>query len=217
MNQARHSTLTISLPTGTHPLAKFEFSHPNSAVWLPLCGNFLSSPPSDPKAREKEYRRLSEELMVKIVLKADNIEPGEDRIARKARKELASEATAMMKELDAAYKRAADGKQAEQMSTKGDASRQMPLVEEADSRARSLPTSLRRDDGGQVKEPVSRLEQIQEQSLAEDHPDRLASQHELARAHQANGQVKEAVSLLEVVVRIRERTLAEDHPDRLAS
>ncbi|KAI9770816.1 MAG: hypothetical protein M1839_003042 [Geoglossum umbratile] len=50
------------------PSSIFELS----SELLPLCENFLSNPPSDPKAREKEYQRLVD----KLILKRENYSHG---------------------------------------------------------------------------------------------------------------------------------------------
>jgi hypothetical protein len=68
--------------------------------WLPLCRQFISNPPSDPQARNKEYRKLSESLMTHIFLKADAIEVNSPE-TRSFRKSLINEANETVRRLDA--------------------------------------------------------------------------------------------------------------------
>ena len=69
--------------------------------WKGPCERFIASPPSDPAAREKEYKLLSESVMREIVLQADGIESGGDPKLRKLRKGLVDDANALLKRLDA--------------------------------------------------------------------------------------------------------------------
>jgi hypothetical protein len=68
--------------------------------WLPPATKFLASPPSDSAAREKEFLKLSESIMTKIVLTADTIETEGNLDARNERKALINEANKVLKELD---------------------------------------------------------------------------------------------------------------------
>ena len=68
------------------------------------CEAFIANPPEDPAAREKEYKRLSEGVLVKVVLKADEIETQGDLELRRVRKRLVEDANALLKELDGVRK-----------------------------------------------------------------------------------------------------------------
>ena len=72
--------------------------------WLPPATTFLNSPPSDPYLREKEFLRLSESIMSKIVLAADSIETDGDAEARNERKAVVRDAQRVLRDLDAARK-----------------------------------------------------------------------------------------------------------------
>lgn len=87
------------------PLGKLQtLSDVFHEEWLPLCRKFISNPPSDPEARLKEHRKLSESVMQHITLKADavDVDSPETRTFRKA---LLGEVDSTMKSLDAALKR----------------------------------------------------------------------------------------------------------------
>lgn len=67
---------------------------------LPRCDLYMADPPSEPKKREFEYKKLSETILQNVVLKADGIEPDEKE-ARDARRALIKEAQAALGRLDA--------------------------------------------------------------------------------------------------------------------
>ncbi|KAJ5677697.1 uncharacterized protein N7477_003330 [Penicillium maclennaniae] len=71
---------------------------------IPLCDEYVAHPPSDPKKREFEYRKLSETILAQIMLKADGIEPDGNETVRNARKALIREAQANLNRLDQANK-----------------------------------------------------------------------------------------------------------------
>ena len=71
---------------------------------IPLCDEYVANPPSDPKKREFEYRKLSESILAQIMLKADGIEPDGNETVRNARKALIREAQANLNRLDQANK-----------------------------------------------------------------------------------------------------------------
>ena len=72
--------------------------------WVPKCVQFLMRPPSDPKSRDQEHKKLSESILAQIVLKADDIDTEGDVQARMDRKKLVDEINDMFKKLDAAAK-----------------------------------------------------------------------------------------------------------------
>ncbi|KAJ5157367.1 uncharacterized protein N7482_008467 [Penicillium canariense] len=67
---------------------------------IPLCDEYLADPPTDPKKREFEYRKLSEMILAQVMLKADGIEPDGNETVRNARKALIREAQASLNRLD---------------------------------------------------------------------------------------------------------------------
>jgi hypothetical protein len=71
---------------------------------IPLCDEYVADPPTEPKKREFEYRKLSETILAQIMLKADSIEPNGDETVRNARKALIKEAQATLNRLDQAGK-----------------------------------------------------------------------------------------------------------------
>lgn len=66
----------------------------------PLCDEYVADPPTDPKKREFEHKKLSETILAQIMLKADGIEPDGDVTIRNARKALIKEAQANLDRLD---------------------------------------------------------------------------------------------------------------------
>ncbi|KAF7510591.1 hypothetical protein GJ744_006203 [Endocarpon pusillum] len=72
--------------------------------WVPKCVQFLFRPPSDPKSRDQEHKKLTESILAQIVLKADDIDTEGDVQARMDRKKLVDEINDMFKKLDAAAK-----------------------------------------------------------------------------------------------------------------
>ncbi|RAL09933.1 uncharacterized protein BO97DRAFT_373566 [Aspergillus homomorphus CBS 101889] len=68
---------------------------------LPLCEEYFTNPPTDPKARDFEHKKLSETILAQVILKADGIEitNDEDRAARRA---LVKEAQTLLGKLDQA-------------------------------------------------------------------------------------------------------------------
>lgn len=70
--------------------------------WLPLCSDYIASPPSDPKKREEDHRRLSESIMMHIMLKLDGVEAEGMPEVRARRKELVKQVQKTLKDLDVA-------------------------------------------------------------------------------------------------------------------
>jgi hypothetical protein len=67
---------------------------------MPLCSDFTASPPSDPKKREDEHRRISETVMQQVILKLDEIDTQGDDEARAKRRELVRYVQDILKEMD---------------------------------------------------------------------------------------------------------------------
>jgi hypothetical protein len=71
---------------------------------IPRCDEYVMDPPSDPKARNQEYQKLSETILAQVMLKADGIEPDGNQTAREARRALIKEAQAALNKLDSIAK-----------------------------------------------------------------------------------------------------------------
>jgi hypothetical protein len=66
----------------------------------PICEEYIANPPSDPKKRDYEHKKLSETILAQIQIKADGIEPDGDEVARGARKALIKDTQATLNRLD---------------------------------------------------------------------------------------------------------------------
>ncbi|KAE8144290.1 LMBR1-like membrane protein-domain-containing protein [Aspergillus avenaceus] len=69
-------------------------------VLLPLCDEYIVNPPTDPKAREYEHKKLGETILAQVILKADGIEPDGHEGARNARRMLIKETQATLNKID---------------------------------------------------------------------------------------------------------------------
>ncbi|KAK7426649.1 hypothetical protein QQZ08_006827 [Neonectria magnoliae] len=106
----RDSTSTLGTPKSPPPPANLtgpmktlhELSTEFATKWMPLCDAFTAAPPSDAKKREDEHRKLSETIMLHIVLKLDNVDSEGVPEIRARRKELVQHVQATLKRLDVA-------------------------------------------------------------------------------------------------------------------
>ncbi|KXH60259.1 BAG domain-containing protein [Colletotrichum salicis] len=101
--QDRQSSPSPSKANGAHAkldaiAAKFE------ADLRQPCEDYIASPPTDPKKREEEHRKLSETTMQHVLLKLDEVETEGDQEARMKRKALVQTVQELLKRLDAKLK-----------------------------------------------------------------------------------------------------------------
>lgn len=73
--------------------------------WVPRCIEFMDHPPSDPKAQDLEYKKLSEEVTAQVLFKLDEVTTEGHPEARARRKQLVTETQSWLMELDRAQKR----------------------------------------------------------------------------------------------------------------
>ncbi|KAH8882302.1 hypothetical protein GQ53DRAFT_812180 [Thozetella sp. PMI_491] len=79
-------------------------SHFNT-VLLPVCVQYTANPPSDPKKRVDEHRKISETVMQQVILKLDELDTSSEEGARARRKELVRHVQDVLKALDDAKAR----------------------------------------------------------------------------------------------------------------
>ncbi|KAK4246100.1 hypothetical protein C7999DRAFT_42414 [Corynascus novoguineensis] len=73
-----------------------------ATTWLPQCIDFIKRPPTDPKKRADEHRKLSETVLQKIIFKADEIDASAEQGARGVRKAMLAKVLPIMADLDKA-------------------------------------------------------------------------------------------------------------------
>lgn len=79
-----------------------ELSNEFSTKLQPLCKAYIASPPSDPKKRDEEHRKISETVLQNILLKLDEVDTEGVAEVRAKRKELVTRVQDVLKALDAA-------------------------------------------------------------------------------------------------------------------
>lgn len=70
--------------------------------YLPLCQGFIANPPTDPKTRDQEHKKLTETVLAQILLKLDGVDVEGKPDLRNARKQTVNEANAVLTQLDRA-------------------------------------------------------------------------------------------------------------------
>ena len=93
------------LPTSPAMDKLEEISSAFHTKFVPQCIQFTSNPPTDTKARDYEYKKLSESILQQIVLKLDAVETEGNEGVRARRKEIVKETQDMLNKLDATMKR----------------------------------------------------------------------------------------------------------------
>jgi len=103
LNQNQNQSQSQSQqPRPTSPLDKLgELSNLYRTQFEPLCTQFLRSPPADARARDLEYKRLSEIVLTQVIMKTDAIETEGNQELRDRRRALVKETQAMLHSLDA--------------------------------------------------------------------------------------------------------------------
>lgn len=71
---------------------------------LPLCEEFISNPPSDPKKRADEHAKISETVFQHVLLKLDAVSTGGEDATRARRKALVNKVQDVLKDVDSKVK-----------------------------------------------------------------------------------------------------------------
>ena len=88
------------------PMEKLdELSSIFNTKFVPQCIQFTQNPPSDSRAKDLEYKKLSESILAQIILKLDAVETEGNEAARARRRALVKETQDMLHELDRVGKR----------------------------------------------------------------------------------------------------------------
>ncbi|KAL2263521.1 hypothetical protein VTK26DRAFT_6422 [Humicola hyalothermophila] len=97
------ATVPVGIPGG--PIEKLnEIAAHFDATLRPLCADFVAQPPLDPERRVEEHRKLSETIMIQVILKLDGVETSGEEGARARRRQLVREVQAVLKDIDEAAK-----------------------------------------------------------------------------------------------------------------
>ena len=104
--QTQPSLQTQAQQRPKSPMDKLEdLSSTFHTKFVPQCIQFTNHPPNDPKAKDMEYKKLSESILAQIILKLDEVQTEGDEEARARRKALVRETQAMLTSLDAVMKK----------------------------------------------------------------------------------------------------------------
>ncbi|KAH8901324.1 hypothetical protein GQ53DRAFT_835174 [Thozetella sp. PMI_491] len=85
------------------PIEKInEIASHFTTMLLPLCIQYTASPPSDPKKRANEHRKISEAVLQQVILKLDAVDTSLEEGARARGKQLVGDVQEVLKALDKA-------------------------------------------------------------------------------------------------------------------